>query len=198
MDQPRITPSRWYFALAGAVFVGGWVLFAVFLFEGLSGMEKNLQQALAPGVTDIVLQTPGEYTISYEYHSVFREKVYSTDESISGLECALVSKQSSSRVRLSPSRMNTTYEFGGRAGRSVFNFTVQQPGAYSLTSSYPEGQTGPEIVLAVGKDSTAGLFLTIAEALASVLGSLLIAVTIAVITIVKRNNCKKHLPAHSA
>jgi len=173
------------------------VLFIVFLFKSLTGMEANLQQVVAPGETDLTLHAPGTYTISYEYHSVVGGKVYSTDENISGLECVLVSKAKGSRITLSPSRMNSTYEFGGRSGRSIFDFTIDQPGVYALTSAYPQDQVGPEVVLAVGQDSTAGLFLTVGGGLALVFGSMGIALAVTLITLIKRSNNKKRLASQA-
>jgi hypothetical protein len=195
MDDARITPSRWYYVLAGLVFVAGWVLFALFLFKTLSGIGARLQQVVAPGETDLTLREPGNYTIFYEYRGVVGDKVYSTDKSLSGLECVLVSKARNSTVALSPSSMSSTYEFGGRSGRSVFDFTIDQPGAYALSASYPQGQQGPEVVLAVGKGFTAGLFATILEALALVFGSMGIAVAIMLVTLLKRSKKKKLVEA---
>jgi hypothetical protein len=191
MDEARLTPSRWYYVLAALVFVAGWVLFALFLFKSLSGMGAKLQQAVAPGETDLTFREPGNYTIFYEYHSVIGDKVYSTDESLSGLTCALVSKARNSKIALSPSSMNSTYEFGGRSGRSIFDFRIDQPGVYALSAGYPQGQPGPEVVLAVGKGFTTGLFATILGALALVFGSMGIAVAITLLTLLKRSKNKK-------
>lgn len=191
MDESRITSSRGYYVLAGVVFVGGWVLFALFLFKSLSGMGARLQQVVAPGETDLTLREPGNYTIFYEYHSVIGDKVYSTDESLSGLRCVLVSKANNSKVALSPSSMNSTYELGGRSGRSIFDFRIDQPGVYAISAGYPQGQQGPEVVLAVGKDFTTRLFATILEALALVFGTMGIAVTITLVTLLKRSKKKK-------
>ncbi|MGA3326974.1 MAG: hypothetical protein ABSF45_21125 [Terriglobia bacterium] len=191
MNDARITPSRWYYVLAGVVFVGGWVLFALFLFRSLSGMAARLQQVVVPGETDLTLREPGNYTISYEHHSVIGDKVYSTDESISGLRCVLVSKANNLKVALSPSSMNSTYEFGGRSGRSIFDFRIDQPGVYTISAGYPQGQQGPEVVLAVGKEITTGLFTTILAALALVFGSMGIAVAITLVTLLKRSKQKK-------
>jgi hypothetical protein len=186
MDEPRITPSRWYYVLAGLVFVGGMALFAWFLFKSLSGMGDKLQQVVAPGDTDLTLREPGNYTIFYEYQSVVGDKVYSTGQSISGLSCALVAKTTNSKIPLSRSSMNSSYVLNGRSGRSIFDFRIDQPGVYALSATYPQGQQGPEIVLAVGKDFTAGLFLTILRAFALFFGSIGIAVAIMVVTLVRR------------
>jgi hypothetical protein len=89
--------------------------------------------------------------------------------------------------------MSSTYEFGGRSGRSIFDFRIDQPGVYALSAGYPQGQPGPEVVLAVGKDFTTGLFTTILGALALVFGSMGIAVAITLITLLKRSKNKKLL-----
>jgi hypothetical protein len=196
MDDPRITPSRWYYFLAGVVFVGGMALFAWFLFKSLSGMGARLQQVVAPGETDLTLREPGNYTIFYEYQSVVGDKVYSTDQSISGLRCALVAKATNSKIPLLHSSMNSSYELNGRSGRSIFDFRIDQPGVYTLSVKYPQGQQGPEIVLAVGKDFTAALFLTILRAFALFFGSIGIAVAIMVVTLLKRIKNKKLIAAH--
>ncbi len=52
MDDPKITPSRGYYVLAGVVFVAGWVLFALFLFKSLSGMGAKLNTVHLVVVTD--------------------------------------------------------------------------------------------------------------------------------------------------
>jgi hypothetical protein len=193
MDDPRITPSRWYYVLAGLVFVTGMVLFVGFLFKSISGMGSKLQRVVAPGETELTLREPGTYTIFYEYHSFIGDKVYSTDASISGLACAVVSKAGNAKIALAPSSMNTTYDFGGRSGRSLFEFRIDQPGVYGLSARYPEGQPGPEVVLAVGRDFTAGIFVTVFGALALVFGSIGIAVAITVVTLIKRSKKKKLL-----
>ncbi len=119
------------------------------------------------------------------------DKVYATDESLSGLRCVLVSKANNLKVALSPSAMNSTYEFGGRSGRAIFDFRIDQPGVYTISAAYTQGQQGPEVVLAVGKDITTGLFTTILGGLALVFGSMGIAVAITLVTLLKRSKKKK-------
>ena len=196
MDDQRITPSRWYYALAALVFVAGWVLFALFLYKNLSGMGAKLQQVVAPGEANLTLREPGHYTIFYEYRSVVGDRVYATNESLSGLECVVVSKGTSAKVVLWPSAINSNYEFGGRSGRSVLEFNIDQPGVYALTAAYPQGQPGPEVVLAVGKDFTAGLLTTVFGSIALVFGAIGIALAIALVTLIKRSKAKKRLLAY--
>ena len=193
MDDSEITPSRKYYFLAGVVFIGGIALFAGFLFKGLSGMGAGLQQVVAPGETDLTLREPGNYTIFYEYHSVFANKVYSTDQEVSGLECSLVSKHNTSRIALSPSSMSSSYQFSGRSGRSILEFNIDQPGVYTLTAAYPPNRQGPEVVLAVGKGFATGILTTVLEAIAIMFGSMGTAVVITLVTMIKRIKQKKLL-----
>lgn len=191
MDELRITPSRWYYVLAGLIFVAGWIMFAGLLYKNLSGMGSRLQQVVVPGQTDVILREPGDYTIFYERRSVVGNKMYATNQTLSGLACALVSKTQNAEIVLTPSSTNSTYEFGGRSGRSMFDFRISQPGVYTLSGRYPQGQLEPQIVLAVGKDFNANLFTTIFESLALVFGSSGIAIAIIVVTAVKRSKNKK-------
>ena len=190
MDEPNITPSRWYLALAGAVLVAGWALFAFFLYKNLTGLGAKLQQVVGPGQAELTLREPGRYTIFYEYQSIIGDKVYSTG-ALPGLECTVILKSKNSKVALTPSAVNSTYHFGGRAGRSLFDFAVDEPGVYVLSSEYAEGRRKPEIVLAVGKDLATGLLKTIFGALGLAFGSTAMAIAIAVVTLVKRSKSKK-------
>jgi tRNA A37 N6-isopentenylltransferase MiaA len=123
MDDPRMTPSRWYYVLAALVLVGGLGLYWEVLYKGLSGMGDKIQQVLAPGRTELTLREPGNYTIFLEYNTVMGGKVHSTDESISGLECELVSTARDSKIAIARSSTNTKYEIDGRSGRSILGFT---------------------------------------------------------------------------
>ncbi len=193
MDSQEIGPSRGYYGLAVVVVVAGFGLFGVTLWKGLSGMGTKLQQVVAPGRAEITLAEPGDYTIFYEHQSVMGNRVYSTGDSVPGLECMLVSKSSGSPVELRRSGVNSTYSFGGRSGKSVFDFHIDQPGVYEIASGYPEGHEGEEVVLAIGKGIATDILVTIFGGLAVVFGSIALAVAIAVITAVKRQNAQKRL-----
>lgn len=196
MDNEVIRPSRWFFALAALVFVGGWVGFGVILLTNMSGMGRKLKQVVVPGRTEITLRDAGSYTIFYEYNSVVGNKIYSTSKELSGLECTVVSKSTGAKVPLSAATAIGNYEFGSRAGTSIFDFNIHDPGVYELSAAYPEGQAGPEVVLAIGHDFTMGLLTTIFGSLAIVFGSMLVSIVIVVVTAVKRSKAKKRLRAN--
>ena len=175
------------YGLAGIIFISGWVFFAVFLFKNLSGLSGKLQQAVVPGTAEIHLSQPGDYTIFYEHESVVRNRVYSTAQQVSGLECTLVSKTTGVVIPLTRSTTNSTYSISGRSGRSLLEFHVDQPGTYLLTAQYAEGQTGPEIVLAIGQGFVTGILTAVFGGLAIVFGGIGLAVAIAVYTAVMRH-----------
>jgi len=187
MSGQEVRPGRWYYGLAGAVFISGWLLFGLFLFRNLSRISSGLHQVVVPGKTGLSLSRPGSYTIYYEYESVVGSKVYSSSRSLSGLECTVASKATGQEVTLSRTAVSSRYSVGGRSGYSVFGFKIDRPGIYEISAQYPEGQEGPEVVLAVGQGFTMRVLTTVFGGLAIVFGSIGLSVAIAVYTAVKRH-----------
>jgi hypothetical protein len=191
MNGQETGPSRLYYGLAALVFVAGWVLFALVLFKNLSGLSSKLQQVVVPGKAELNLAQAGTYTIYYEYESVVGSKVYATGRSLSGLDCAVTAKVTGANVPVSSTTVNSHYSLGGRSGFSVFDFKIDRPGIYEIAAQYPEGQEGPEVVLAVGQGLTMGVLTTVFGGLAIVFGSIGLAVAIAVYTAVKRHKAMR-------
>ena len=191
MNGTYLGPSRAYYALAAGVFVGGWVVFGIFLWKNLSGIADQLQQVIVPGKVELNLPSPGKYTIYHEYESVVGSKVYSSRQSLSGLEVTLSSLATGDEVALSRSNVDSTYSMGGRSGKAVFDFTIDRPGAYELAARYPAGEEGPEVVLAVGQGFTGRILTTVFGALGIVFGAMVLAVAIALVTAIKRHNAAK-------
>jgi hypothetical protein len=191
MNGQEIRPGRWYYGLAAVVFISGWVLFGLFLYRNLSGISSKLQQVVVPGKTELSLNRPGSYTIYYEQESVVGSKVYSTSRSLSGLECTVTAKATGEEVALSRAAVSSRYSVGGRSGYSVFDFKIDRPGIYEIAAQYPEGQEGPEAVLAVGQGFTMGVLTTVFGGLAIVFGSIGLGVAIAVYTAVKRHKAMR-------
>ena len=193
MSNQNIKPSRWYYGLAIVVFIIGGSLFTLFLFNSLSGLTGALTQVVVPVKNDITFPETGKYTIFYEYQSVVGNRLYFTGESLSGLQCTLASKVTGYRIALSRPLTRSTYSLGGRKGVSVLEFNIDQPGIYAFSASYPEGQEGPEVVLAMGQGFLKNLMGTIFSGLAIFFGSGAIAAAIIVVTSLKRQKAKKQL-----
>ncbi len=186
-------PSRAYYGVAGVVLAAGVALFVVVLLKGIRSIPSKVQQVAAPGTAELTLSRPGDYTIFYEYQSVLGNRVYSTGQGVPGLECTLVSKSTQSPVALTHAAVNSNYSFGGRSGKSVFDFHIEQPGVYEFTSSYPQGEQGEEVVLAVGQGVVTGILSTVFGGLAILFGTIGLTIAIIVITAVKRHNAAKRL-----
>jgi hypothetical protein len=193
MQEDEIKPSRWYYGLAGLVFVAGWVLFAFVLFKNLSGLAGQLRQVVVPGDVELTVSKPGSYTIYYEYRSVVGTRIFSGEQSLPGLECRLVSRATGSGIPLSRVTASSSYTMGGRSGVAMLDFTIDRAGVYELSAAYPEGREGPEVVLAVGQGFTRGILIAVFGGLATVFGSMGAAVAIAVITFLKRMRAERAL-----
>ena len=186
MSTMSVKPSKWLYGLAVLVVLVGIVLFAVILFSGIASTTRGLTQVVVPGQRTIDFEKAGNYTIFYEYQSTYDNRVYATDENLSGLECVVVDARSEERVPLSPPATASNYSFGGRSGRSIFVFTVERPGPYEIQAYYAEGHFGPEVILAVGTDVTMKLIGTIFGGIAIMFVSVILAAVIAIVTFVKR------------
>jgi len=101
MNGKSIKPSKWYYGLAALVAIIGIIIFVVFLFNAISSMTKGMTQIVVPGHGSVALEKAGTYTIYYEYLSVIGNKVYATDQNLSGLECVVIEKATGQRIELS-------------------------------------------------------------------------------------------------
>jgi hypothetical protein len=191
MNNQNIKPGRWYYGLAIVFFIIGESLFIFFLLDSLNGLTEALTQVVVPVKSEIMFPEAGKYTIFYEYQSVVDNRLYFTGESLSGLHCTITSKMRGSRIALSRPRTRSTYSFGGRKGVSVLEFKIDQPGMYEFSASYPKGQEGPEVVLAMGRGFMKKLMGTIFGGLAIFFGSGAIPIAIVVVTLLKRQKAKK-------
>ncbi len=196
MSSQNIKPTRWYYGLAVVVFIIGGSLFTLFLFNSLRGLTEALTQVVVPVKSDITFPGAGKYTIFYEYQSVVGNRLYFTGERLSGLQCTLTSKVTGHRIALSRPSARSTYSLGGRKGVSVLEFNIDQPGIYEFSASYPRGQEGPEVVLALGQGFLKNLMGTIFGGLALFFGSGGIAIAIIVATALKRQKAKKLLESN--
>ena len=90
MPRTKVTPSRWYYVLAGVVLAAGLAGFSLLLFNGLSSLTGGLSQMVVPGQHELVLSETGGYTVFHEYQSVVGNKVYSMAQGgLPGLQCGL-------------------------------------------------------------------------------------------------------------
>jgi len=182
-------PSRWFYGLAVLIALAGSAVFIVFLFGTLGGLTHGLEQVVVPGSYDMTFNKAATYIVYYEYESVVDGTVYATGETLSGLRCSVTHKVSGRDVRLESSSASSTYTMGGRAGKAILQFTIDEPGIYEFTAWYENGEQ--DIVLAVGQDFTMMLFTSIFGGIAILFGSWIIAGIIFIVTLVKRKKVVK-------
>ncbi len=185
MSGRNVQPSIWYYCLAVLIVIVGFAAFAWSLFSGISSVGSGLVQMTAPGYADLDLKEPGEYTIFYENQSYFNGSFYSTAEQIPGLQIKVSEKSSGRTVATYPASGSVTYSIGGRTGRSIMAFNVEEAGVYQINASYPGG-SGPQVVLAIGKGVAEGIFYLVITSIALLFGSIIIAAVISFVTYTRR------------
>jgi len=211
VEHQEIRPRAWTYALPAIPLVIGCVVFGVILFFGISGTVDSAQglggaltQVVVPGSATLTLDETGTYTIFHEYRSIVNGRIYS-NTSMSSMDCTLTSNATGASIPLQIASINSTYEFGRRAGQSVMQFDIAEPGAYTLTCRYPSGAAEPQIVLAIGHNligdifgAVFGVFGTVFGALAVVFGSIIVALIIVIVVTVRRQRAKKEIEGLAA
>ena len=168
-------------SVLGIIGIIGFIIFVVFLFKQIKEQAPKIQ-VVVPGMHEIKLSEPGQYTIFYEYRSVIDSKIYMTGEALAAeLLVTLYHRAGDKKVDLNQPSMNNTYNMGGRAGISLLEFNIDNPGIYIINARYAGDLEKPDIVLAVGQFK---LFGVIFGAIGIFFISLIIAITGCIIILV--------------
>lgn len=191
MSNSDLGPSRWYYGLAALIAVAGIALSISTMISGISSMGSEMQQVVVPGNSDLQFSVVGEYTIFYENQSVVDGRVYSTGGDIPSLQIEVKNKTTGIKVDTYTPGGSFSYSFGGRTGRSVLAFNIDQPGTYVLSAGYPEGTSGPQVVLAVGHGLAGSIVSGIMLPLLLFFGSIVVAAIIVILTYLKRKEAVK-------
>jgi hypothetical protein len=173
----RAGPRWWWYAFAVVLILAGAVSLGLGV-RGLSGFPDELTRVAAPGQSHLTLD-PGDYVIFYEYRSVVNGEVVNGPEQPPGMTTAMVAADTRTPVQLRSPSGETSYAVGGRAGRSIAEFTIDRPGDYVIASRYDAGE-GPSLVLGVGHDPLRSI---VAEFLIGIVG-LIVGVTVLIVSVV--------------
>lgn len=178
-------PGRVWYVVAVAVLVAS-IAGAVWIAVAhVGGITAGLTQIVVPGAATLDLRTPGAYTIFHERTSQVDGRVYEST-GVSGLRIAVRSLATGEAVPTRPPGGSSTYNFGGRSGRSVLVFDVRAPGAYEVAAAYDDGRREPRTVLAVGSGFLGTLFATIALSLGVAFAGIAVALLITIVTLLRR------------
>lgn len=193
----KSSPSSWWYAVCVLVFlvpasVGGTVF-----VRKLLHLTDHLVQVVVPGSADLKFDRPGLNTVFLEEQSVVDGRVYATNDSVSGLTCK-VRAQDGSLLNLHRTSVSTTYQLSGRSGKSALEFNVPGPGTYHFECGYGEGQTGPQVVLAVGSGVGTDIFVSIGALFAGLGSGFLVAAVVAVVIYQKQRRNRPKTIQYSA
>lgn len=181
-------PGRKGYVAAALLFVLGLAAAGAFLFLRLRDLGDGIRQVVVPGAAELRLEEPGGYTIYHETGATVDGRYYAS-EGVSGLGVSITDPDGAP-IEVRAPGATTSYEFGGRSGRSILGFAIDRPGTYVLTAEYAEGQ-GPDVVLGVAQGFGTGLALTIGGTLALAFGSAGLALAIATVTFVRRYRTRR-------
>jgi hypothetical protein len=179
-----------------ALALAGNGLFAYFFVHGIFHLTDSLTQVVVPGRAELSLNTPATYTIFLEEQSVVDGRIYSTTQSIAGLNCSVTMLPGSQQIPFRRPTMSTTCNMGARSGRSVLEFPVKVPGQYKLACNYSQDANGPQTVLAVGARVGEKLTQTVLRSLISMFGGMGSGALVIALIIIKRRAAKTKLSAY--
>jgi len=183
--QPQAVPSRWWYLGGLLVIMVGCLLFILLAFRGIFGLTDDFQRVVLPGRGEVRLASPGTYTVFYEHRSVVDGRVYATGERPPTFRCILRSKESGGHVPLRPTG-GGTYSAGSRAGNALFEFKIPKAGVYEFLAAYPDGETSPRVVFAVGREFTKRLVTTVVGGFSLLFGSLIASILMVAVTAYRR------------
>ena len=185
-----IRPSTLYYWLAVPIFLGGIGLSIYEISHGLMHVADSLSRVVVPGQTTLNLERGKSYTVFYESHTTMDGKLYSTHQSVSGLECHVKSVNDGEEVVISPTSNPTQYKIGGRSGRSILEFSAPRDGQYDFSCAYASGVHGTNVVLAVGTGFGARMFQAILVIFAGPLLGGLLSMAVFFWIYIRRDNAK--------
>lgn len=153
MDQPRRKAS-WPFWVLGVLLVlaaiGG---FLAVLIPGIIQLGNDLIRVDVPGETTLSLNETGTYTIFRETSGSSGGRAYHHDDNSFDIQCTLTRQSDGRKVELRSPKMEQNYSYNDSSGVSVLEFTIDQPGAYTLVTDAAE-----DSVLIIGRDFVGRLF----------------------------------------
>ena len=210
MNKQKKKPNGWIYVLVALIPVISCLLATAATYNRLSSLPEildskmdhlKLTQVVIPGSKDITFAEKGAYAVYYEYLSVVDGVVFTNSETPPALVCSLTSKASGKDIGTAPDYVKTnTYSTKERerVGVLIQSITIKEPGIYTFSCSYADNSSQPEIALAVGPNFVWEFFGIAAEfgiplfaGLIAVLGSVLVAIVIAITITVKRRSLKR-------
>jgi hypothetical protein len=177
-------PSRWFYVLAILLPIfaclGTGLLVYLNVPELPGALEdigvKSLTQVVVPGSADISFPQKGAYAVYYEYHSVIDGVSYAREEYPPMMRCQLISRATGESVKLESTQVKGNIyatQNPHRAAVMYRQISIDQPGIYTFSCQYTNGETIPKSVMAVGPNMIWGFLNIAAKPIAAILGGTL-------------------------
>jgi len=186
--------SPLWFVLAGVIAIAGFVGGVTYSVHMMPRLIPDLECVVLPGTESITLERAGAYTLYIENKSFVDGRPYVSDLP-AGMQILLTAEATGVQIKLGDPRNELSYSMGGRSGKALAGFVIDQPGRYRLSATLPAGRTAPPFVLAVGYGPMKNSFARIRQALGgfSVFSSIGIAIagTIAGVTLWQRTKVRR-------
>jgi hypothetical protein len=188
--QP-IRPSRGWYWVAGVTLVGSVVWLGLGLFLGFGSFARQvegLQRVPIPGQAEVSFDKPGGYTVYFEGMGAADEQV-----TIPSFNVSLASVGGGEEVPIRLYADSETYSIGGRSGRAVGTFQIEEPGRFLLrTDGEPQAI---QANVAVGPSTTPAIFRALGLTLAVVFILFVGGTALAVVVAVRRGRARHALLA---
>ena len=188
-----IRPSLYHCLWSLPFLFAGIGFFVYALLHGLTHFTDGLTQVVVPGSAQLNLRHGLTYTVFLEEESTVHGKIYSTKESLSGLECRVTSIPAGTSIPVRTSSLNTTYSVNSRSGHSVLEFQIDQDGPYRFACDYGSNPRGPDTVLAVGSGTGGAFAISVLESIGSLAAGFACAIAVFLFVLLKREREKKNL-----
>ncbi|MFP4496904.1 MAG: hypothetical protein ACLFQV_01735 [Vulcanimicrobiota bacterium] len=172
--------------LAGLILIGGIGFFAYNIFTGIQKVEKGMSRVEAPGEATVVLEKTGTYTVFHEYVSNHNGRVYNV-QNLPPFKMVL--QKNSQIIETRPANMSSNYNIGGRSGRAVLQFSINEPGTYKVVTTY-EGD-GPATIFSITQSFMSDLMITVFSSIGVLFVAIIAPMAMIAIVIVKYLKEKK-------
>lgn len=187
----------WPYVLGAILIAGGAGFFGYALWHGISHVTDGLIQVVVPGEAELSLKQRQLYTVFLESQSVVEGKIYSTSDSVNGLQCKIKSPADDAAIPMRRALTSASYDVSGRSGRSVLEFRVPSDGSYRFSCGYGETGRGPETIVAVGSGVAGRIMQTVFTSLLAMFGGFGSGLLLCIATFVLRKNAKARSAAAS-
>ena len=194
MNKGKRISTGLLFGLAILLPIIGCVLTSAFVYSEFPNLPGALEmidihkmtQVIVPGSADVTFPKEGAYAVYYEFRSIVDGVQYSTSRTPPDLVCSLISTITGKKVGVSPEYIQgNTYSTKDdkRVGVHILSISMPDPGTYTFSCHYPDDETEPKVVLAIGSNIIWELLNVISRPIAAILSGLVTLLSLGTIAI---------------